>query len=118
MSGTRRSPALVKCTRITKDEIYSLGEKVVMSEQKKRYPCSKALGTAVRHPTAINIMAAPEVVKLLREAVKLQSSIKLITGSNSTYLDAAINTLLYQAKLRGIVWNAVEKNLIKGNEDA
>lgn len=81
--------------------------------QQKKYKASKALGAVVRNPTVVVVLSAPDVVKLLREAVKLQAAIKLVEGDDSTYLDATVHRLSYEAKMRGIVWNIPATKLIK-----
>lgn len=85
--------------------------------ERKGMRASDKLGRVLRNPKLADKMAAPEIVKCLREAIALQTKIKLVLFSDKTYIDPAIQTLLYQTKLRGIVWDASEKNLVKGNED-
>jgi hypothetical protein len=80
-------------------------------------PIDVVIRRVVRHPTKAHNLDAPQLVRILRRVMMLHTARKLGGQAPTTGYEPAIAALMAAAKRRGVIWNAEEQNLIRGNED-
>lgn len=79
-------------------------------------PIDTVIRRITRNPPKAHSLDAPQLVRVLRRIMKLHVAKKL-SGASTTGFEPAIASLQAAAKRHGVVWNAEERNLIKGNDN-